>query len=37
VVVSFVAVGAVLALIAIGVPLLNLFYFQQTVALMPFP
>jgi hypothetical protein len=37
VVLSLVSVGAVVALVALGVPLLNLFLYQQAVLLLPFP
>ena len=37
VVLSLVSVGAVAALAALGVPLLNLYLYQQAVLLLPFP
>jgi Flp pilus assembly pilin Flp len=37
VVLSLVSVGAVAALVTLGVPLLNLFLYQQAVLLLPFP
>ncbi|MBN1653971.1 MAG: hypothetical protein JXA30_09360 [Deltaproteobacteria bacterium] len=37
VILFLVALGAVSALIALGVPLLKLFYYQQAVVLLPFP
>ena len=37
VVLSLVSVGVVAALAALGVPLLNLYLYQQAVLLLPFP
>ena len=37
VVLTVVSLGVVVALVALGVPLLNLFYYQQAVLSLPFP
>jgi Flp pilus assembly pilin Flp len=37
VILTLVSIGLVLALVALGVPLLNLFLFQQAVVLLPIP
>lgn len=37
VVLAMVSVGAVAALAGLGLPLLNLFFYQQAVLLLPFP
>ncbi len=37
VVLSLVSVAAVAALVALGLPLLNLYLYQQVVLLLPFP
>jgi len=37
VILTLVSLGVVGALIALGIPLLNLFLYQQAVVLLPFP
>ena len=37
VVLTLVSLGLVSAIAALGLPLLDLFYYQQTLVLMPFP